>query len=192
MFRRPVPVPLLRLTVLATCSLAVLAVAPAQADAQRGRTPAKGTEAGQARPLTSDSSVSIPRAMMPPAGKCRIWMRGVPANQQPAPTDCTTALRQAPANGVLVFGPALRDLSPFDPRNPWTATSTGGEEARTARRDTSGRAPTSRPSSRPSSRPPTAAEATPVTRQAPAVREAPPAERRGEKPPPPPPKKKPE
>ena len=55
--------------------------------------------------------------MLPPAGKCRIWMDGVPAAQQPAPTDCTTALRQRPANGTILYGPASRETSSgrFDP-----------------------------------------------------------------------------
>jgi hypothetical protein len=179
------PVPLLRLSTLAT--LAVLAVAPAPAGAQGRSAPAKENEDRSQRPITSDSSVSIPRNMMPPAGKCRIWMRGVPAAQQPAPTDCTTALRQSPANGVLVFGPALRDLSPFDVRNPWSATSSEVTRDRASgRRDSSTR---SRPTQaegnaiapdakQPRTRTaPTVREATPTTRSQPTVREATPATR---------------
>lgn len=54
----------------------------------------------------------VPSHMVPPAGKCRIWMDEVPAAQQPAPTDCQTALRQKPANGTVIFGPTARDLEP--------------------------------------------------------------------------------
>lgn len=49
-------------------------------------------------------SDSIPRAHYPPAGMCRIWLDGVPAVRQPAPTDCVTAVRNRPANGRVVFG----------------------------------------------------------------------------------------
>ena len=54
-------------------------------------------------------SESVPMHLMPPAGKCRIWMVGVAPTQQPAPTDCQTALRQSPTNGVVVFGPVERE-----------------------------------------------------------------------------------
>ncbi|MBX7118182.1 MAG: hypothetical protein K1X31_04195 [Gemmatimonadaceae bacterium] len=72
--------------------------------------------AAQARGASTRDTV--PPAMLPPAGKCRIWMEGVPAAQQPAPTDCATALRTKPANGVVLYGPMPRgDASErFDPR----------------------------------------------------------------------------
>lgn len=61
---------------------------------------------------------TVPLQLLPPAGKCRIWMEGVPAAQQPAPTDCSTALRQKPSNGVVLYGPAPRDAGTerFDPK----------------------------------------------------------------------------
>lgn len=46
----------------------------------------------------------VPPAYRPPAGMCRIWIEGVPANQQPAPTDCNTAVRNRPVNGTVIFG----------------------------------------------------------------------------------------
>lgn len=46
----------------------------------------------------------IPPAYRPPAGMCRIWIEGVPASQQPAPTDCNTAVRNRPVNGTVIFG----------------------------------------------------------------------------------------
>lgn len=60
----------------------------------------------------------VPVGMFPPAGKCRIWMFGVPAAQQPAVTDCATALRQKPSNGIVLYGPAQRDVDQerFDPK----------------------------------------------------------------------------
>jgi hypothetical protein len=47
---------------------------------------------------------SIPPAYRPPSGMCRIWIEGVPPNQQPAPTDCVTAVRNRPVNGHVIFG----------------------------------------------------------------------------------------
>jgi hypothetical protein len=35
---------------------------------------------------------------------CRIWLDDVPAAQQPAPTDCATAVRNRPAKGRVIFG----------------------------------------------------------------------------------------
>ena len=35
---------------------------------------------------------------------CRIWVEGVPPNKQPAPTDCTKALRNKPSNAQVIFG----------------------------------------------------------------------------------------
>ena len=47
---------------------------------------------------------AVPPAYRPPAGMCRIWIEGVPPAQQPAPTDCVTAVRNKPVNGSVVFG----------------------------------------------------------------------------------------
>jgi hypothetical protein len=46
----------------------------------------------------------IPASERPPAGMCRIWLDNVPAAQQPAPTDCATAVRNRPAKGRVIFG----------------------------------------------------------------------------------------
>jgi hypothetical protein len=46
----------------------------------------------------------VPKGHRPPPGMCRIWIDGVPANQQPAPTDCKTAIRNRPPNGRVIFG----------------------------------------------------------------------------------------
>ena len=69
-------------------SLAFVVAAAAPLSAQ-----GKGTKAGK-----------IPPGQRPPAGMCRIWLDGVPAGQQPAPTDCATAVRNRPANGRVIFG----------------------------------------------------------------------------------------
>lgn len=95
--------------------LAALAALPALAEAQ-----------GTPRPQMPD----VPRHMMPPAGKCRIWMDGVSPTRQPVPTDCQTALRQKPANGTVIFGPSDRDVE----------TSGFRSNPRPTRRDTTARA----------------------------------------------------
>src|SRR6266850_4480917 len=46
----------------------------------------------------------IPASERPPAGMCRIWLEEVPAAQQPAPTDCASAVRNRPAKGRVIFG----------------------------------------------------------------------------------------
>lgn len=46
----------------------------------------------------------VPPGFFPPAGMCRIWINDVPASQQPAPTDCASAVKNRPANGKVLFG----------------------------------------------------------------------------------------
>lgn len=48
---------------------------------------------------------SVPREFLPPENMCRIWLDGVPAAQQPAPTECSVAVRNKPPNGRVVYGP---------------------------------------------------------------------------------------
>jgi hypothetical protein len=50
----------------------------------------------------------VPAAYRPPPGMCRIWLEGVPPAQQPAPTDCATAVRNRPSNGRVIFGDDYR------------------------------------------------------------------------------------
>ena len=73
-------------TIGISLALAVAVTAPLSA---QGR----GTKAGK-----------VPLGQRPPAGMCRIWLNGVPPGQQPAPTDCATAVRNRPANGRVIFG----------------------------------------------------------------------------------------
>lgn len=47
---------------------------------------------------------SVPKAYRPPPGMCRVWLDKVPARQQPAPTDCRTAVHDKPTNGKVIFG----------------------------------------------------------------------------------------
>jgi hypothetical protein len=46
----------------------------------------------------------VPASSRPPKGMCRIWIDDVPASQQPAATDCATAVRNRPHNGRVIFG----------------------------------------------------------------------------------------
>src|SRR2546423_11733117 len=46
----------------------------------------------------------VPPGFFPPAGMCRVWINDVPPGQQPAPTDCASAVRNRPANGKVLFG----------------------------------------------------------------------------------------
>lgn len=50
-------------------------------------------------------------AHRPPPGMCRIWIDGVPAERQPAPTDCATAMRRRPSNARVIFGQEVRSKS---------------------------------------------------------------------------------
>ena len=51
----------------------------------------------------------LPKEYRPPRGMCRIGLDDVPARQQPAPTDCPTAVRNRPSNGKVVFGDDYKD-----------------------------------------------------------------------------------
>jgi hypothetical protein len=54
--------------------------------------------------VTRDTGLVIPVNSRPPAGMCRIWLENVPVSQQPAPTDCASAVKNRPAKGRVVFG----------------------------------------------------------------------------------------
>ena len=51
----------------------------------------------------------VPKAYRPPPGMCRIWLEKVPAKQQPASTDCPTAIKNRPPNGKVIFGDDYKD-----------------------------------------------------------------------------------
>ena len=80
---------------------AAAAVAPAAVSAQANAKP-----------------VQVPTAYLPPKGMCRIWLDGVPADKQPAATDCATALRNKPATGQVVF-PAPEPTKPIQNSALW-------------------------------------------------------------------------
>ncbi len=81
----------------------------------------------QARRRALSGNPVVPLEYRPPAGKCRIWIEGVAPAQQPAPTDCQTAVREKPSNGTVIFGPQTKEpqSSRFERRDT-AATGTPG------------------------------------------------------------------
>jgi hypothetical protein len=53
--------------------------------------------------IPSKEKIVLPKQFAPPTGMCRVWIDGVPADQQPAPTDCATAVKNRPVNGKVIF-----------------------------------------------------------------------------------------
>lgn len=68
-----------------------------------------------AAPLAAQSRDSIAPEHRPPPGMCRIWLNDVPANRQPEPTDCPTAIRKRPPNGRVIFGEEVRRSTREEP-----------------------------------------------------------------------------
>jgi hypothetical protein len=73
--------------------------AATEAPGRRGTSPTPGRMGGGLMsPTPAASSRSVP------AGRCQIWIEGLPASRQPAPTDCETARRRAPSNARIIYG----------------------------------------------------------------------------------------
>jgi len=82
---------------------AVLGLVLSAGVAEAQRRPSQG-KPDRAQAEQSRRDPVVPKGFAPPAGMCRIWITGVPAGQQPAPTDCASAVRNRPANGRVLFG----------------------------------------------------------------------------------------
>jgi hypothetical protein len=82
----------------ALTAMAAMTISAGVAEAQRPVPANPRTQQSQRRDQI------VPPGFYPPAGMCRIWIDGVPAAQQPAPTDCASAVRNRPANGKVLFG----------------------------------------------------------------------------------------
>lgn len=63
----------------------------------------------QARPQPQNPKPAVPSTHLPPPGMCRIWLDNVPPAQQPAPTDCASAVRNQPRNGRVIFNDEPRN-----------------------------------------------------------------------------------
>lgn len=55
-----------------------------------------------------DQPPQVSRDHLPPPGMCRIWLDKVPPAQQPAPTDCASAVRNLPRNARVLFNDEKR------------------------------------------------------------------------------------
>jgi hypothetical protein len=78
-------------------------------------------KAGQQQP-------EIPAEYRPPKGMCRIWLKDVPPAQQPASTDCASAVKNCPPNARVIFGDTqeTRNKPKADPKDlPDTRALTG-------------------------------------------------------------------
>ena len=64
---------------------------------------------------SSKRAPAVPADARPPKGMCRIWIDDVPAAQQPAATDCSTAVKNRPSNGRVIFGDDFADSAKTNP-----------------------------------------------------------------------------
>jgi hypothetical protein len=113
------------LSLVTIAVVATLGLGPGGAGAAR----AQGAAAATPQRARLDS---VPREYLPPAGMCRIWIDGVPAAQQPAPTDCPTAVQRKPANGRVVYGEAPKQggKAPASSRIPVKGFTAPGQASR--------------------------------------------------------------
>jgi len=94
-----------QLSAILTLGLMIAAAAPAMAQQSAQKDSAK-------------KATAVPANARPPKGMCRIWIDGVPAAQQPAATDCSTAVKNRPENAQVLFGDDSSDSSKKAGRKP--------------------------------------------------------------------------
>lgn len=70
--------------------------------------------AGVAHAQKSQANDTVAKEYRPPKGMCRIWLDKVPPKQQPAPTDCPTAVRNKPSNAKVIFGDDYKEKGEKD------------------------------------------------------------------------------
>jgi len=87
--------------------------------------PAGNSLAAQAGAKDTKTAL-VPASAMPPAGMCRVWLRDVPEHQQPAPTDCTTAIKTMPRDAQVLFGDLQRAATVAAPGTVSAFRGTGG------------------------------------------------------------------
>jgi hypothetical protein len=66
--------------------------------------------------LRRSTSTVYPDPQTMPTGTCRVWVDGLPASRQPAPTDCATARRNQPRNSRIIYG--SRPTNVYGNRDP--------------------------------------------------------------------------
>ena len=66
--------------------------------------------------LRRSTGTVYPDGQTMPTGTCRVWIEGLPANRQPAPTDCATARRNQPRNSRIIYG--SRPTNVYGNRDP--------------------------------------------------------------------------
>lgn len=72
----------------------------------------------------------IPESAFPPVGMCRIWLADVAERQQPAPTDCATAIRTMPRDATVLFGDLKRGAKMTTPSASQRVGASAAEDAR--------------------------------------------------------------
>ena len=89
--------------------------------------------AGGAAVAMAQSPSSVPTAFVPPSGLCRVWLHDVPPMQQPAPTDCRSALRTKPVGATVIYGPEpkRRSFTPSDWSRPSARPARDDDRTRT-------------------------------------------------------------
>jgi len=75
-------------------------LAPALGEGQSTPPTARSYTSSAKKPVAHEA---VPESHLPPPGMCRIWINNVPPVQQPAPTDCASAIRNRPSNGRVIF-----------------------------------------------------------------------------------------
>lgn len=108
----------MNLRILALTAVAAFATFSVAAQAQSSPPPVRSLV-----PITGKGGAKddVPESHLPPRGMCRIWIDNVPPAQQPAPTDCASAIKNRPPNGRVIF--------------PEDGGRTTGERAKGAKRD---------------------------------------------------------
>ena len=105
-------------TVMFVALVAVAAAVPVEAQGRgqaqgkaktENRAPVQDRAQSQSRgEVLNRGPVAVPPGHWPSAGRCRIWIDGVPPGRQPRETDCLTARRNVPPNGRVLEGARVR------------------------------------------------------------------------------------
>lgn len=89
-----------------------------------------GTLQAASRQQQDPKASTVPESAMPPAGMCRVWLKDVPERQQPAPTDCVSAIRSVPRDAMVLFGDLKRSAKVGSPNTALPPTTKAQQSAR--------------------------------------------------------------